>query len=183
MKIEQTQIRKLRLTNVPGLDPIDLFVEDTGAASGKITVTCFGASWTAYWGNTGMPSVAAFVAQADVGYLVNCLSCCLPARLYDPEAVKAQALREVLRERRRLLIGHEEARQRFDAIEELTMEDDPWRQPKVLAQLLGDEWYLGCLPEKPNPAYEHLARIVTAVKAALSMLHQPEPQECANAVS
>jgi hypothetical protein len=40
MKILQEAIRKLLVTEVQGLDPISIYLEDCGAGHGKITITC-----------------------------------------------------------------------------------------------------------------------------------------------
>lgn len=63
MKVQQSTIRKLTITEAPNLDPIDVMIDDIAPGKGRITIRCFTSAWTAYWGSMGC-AVAEFVANA-----------------------------------------------------------------------------------------------------------------------
>jgi hypothetical protein len=54
-----------------GLDPITVFWNDIGPSGGSVTITCFGAAWTAYFRATGNRTIQQFVRDADVDYLIT----------------------------------------------------------------------------------------------------------------
>jgi hypothetical protein len=65
----------LQIKNAPGVaDPIDVYFEDPEPGHGKITITCFGESWTAYWAAMGNDTLAEFFCGCDVGYIASKLS-------------------------------------------------------------------------------------------------------------
>lgn len=53
------------------LDTIEVFWLDYGPCRGMVTVTCYGASWTAYFGGMGEQSIREFFASVDVDYMVG----------------------------------------------------------------------------------------------------------------
>ena len=67
MKIEASKVTKLLISEVQGLDPITVFLEDYEPGKGKITVSCWGKSWTAYWG--GMRHTMPFHPTWELEYL------------------------------------------------------------------------------------------------------------------
>ena len=54
-----------------GLDRIDVYLCDYSPGRGSITITCYGAAWTAWFGAMGGGTIRTFVNGADTGYLVN----------------------------------------------------------------------------------------------------------------
>lgn len=71
MKICQTELQALELTELRNLDPITVMWRDTAACKGKITIECAGNAWTATWGAIGRNKVCEFFAACDVNYLVS----------------------------------------------------------------------------------------------------------------
>lgn len=67
-------VKRLVIGNIPGLDPITVFIENYQPGQGRITVRCWGTAWTSYWGAMSDKSVEEFVASADIGYLVSNLT-------------------------------------------------------------------------------------------------------------
>ena len=49
MKITETQVTKLQISDIKHLDPVNVLLEDFGPGQGKITIECFGKAWTSYW--------------------------------------------------------------------------------------------------------------------------------------
>lgn len=54
-----------------GLDEIRVYFEDVGAGRGYITMICWGAGWTAYFGGMGEDTIRMFVERVGADYLVN----------------------------------------------------------------------------------------------------------------
>jgi hypothetical protein len=64
-------VEAVEISGVPALDPIQVFWSDLEPGKGSVTITCFGAAWTAYFGAMGEnTTIRDFFARADTGYLV-----------------------------------------------------------------------------------------------------------------
>jgi hypothetical protein len=157
-------IRKLLVTEVQSLDPVSIYLEDNGAGHGKITLTCYDQSWTAYWGGMGNRTVAEFVRSCDNQYLAKNLSR-IPSEVDDLTKLRQDLLKTVLTKRKALELNGEEAREYFDEIKSFDPEEIMTKH-NLLYKLYGDEWWQ-CIPKKSNPDYEYLCRIITTVKEAL----------------
>lgn len=166
MRIERSTSDKLRIVGAPSLDPITVYIEETSIGAGSITLLCCGKAWTAFWGNHGCANVSAFVATSSIGYVVNCLDRGIEAQIMDPHGAHKNALGEVLRQRRVRQLTKDQAYKQYWQLEELYIEDDPWRQPDVMQKLLGKDW-VSAMPMMPNPDYVYLTSIVAAVREAL----------------
>lgn len=171
MKIERQTITKLRITDVAGLDPISVYVEDVRQNAGYLTLTCFGRAWTAYWGDTGTSTVTEFILSVNVGYLANCLDRGIEIKVYDQDEALAIAKRRVLQERRARHIDKEEANVQYTELVNTYMEDDPWRQIDVMVRLLGPNW-LERLPMRPNPDYVYLVKLIEAARGGLRLAQE-----------
>ena len=166
MRIIKSTVAKLAINNVPRLDPITVFLEDFGPRKGSITIKCFDRSWTAYWGGMGDRGVSEFFASVSVGYATESLSQGIKSTVFDPDAAKAHAKAIIRKDRRSRDLSADKARELFDDIEWAEISDDPWRHNDLMQEIYGDEWWCQ-LPEKPNPDYQYLCRIVAAVQAAI----------------
>lgn len=164
MKIESCTISKLTLSEITNLDPISIYIEDFELGKGKITLTCSGRSWTAYWGNMGGRTVAEFFCRCDEGYLAGNLSSIDP-EVDDPEGFEAKARKEVLTMRRKWHIDGTAARSLIDEIE-LADFEHPHSNGNLLQKIFGDEWWYA-IPRKTNPGYEYLCRIIRATQEGL----------------
>nr|MBE8589286.1 hypothetical protein [Xenorhabdus griffiniae] len=49
MHIETSDVVKIQITDVPRHDPIHVYLEDYGNKMGRITISEYGNSWTAFW--------------------------------------------------------------------------------------------------------------------------------------
>jgi len=140
MQISKTQVTKLRLTELDSLDPVEVIVDDLGPEQGKITITCFGKSWTAYWGAMGQGGLAKFFCRCDEEYLVDNLSS-IQRRIVDYEKISKDIGVEVVHE---TLMTEETA----------------------VADVYGNDWRFD-LPQTENPEYAYLCRIIHATKDGL----------------
>lgn len=184
MKIEQTQVTKLVISQVKALDPITVYAEDIAPRKGKITIECYGKSWSAYWGGMGDQTVSQFVTSMNADYIANCLHRGIESSKYDasdaPNVLKAQLIN-----RRRqasnwlsrrdhnieLIENKDEARELWERIENETFFDDPGVNAKFFSDFYGEEWWYS-IPTSPNPDYQYLCRIIRAVQEALSSLNE-----------
>jgi hypothetical protein len=176
MKIETSAVTKLCITGVEGLDPITVFLEDFGPNRGKITVSCWGKSWTAYWGGMwdGM-TVGQFFRELNAQYIIGYFDSHLPSRRFSGNALVDKARRLILKERRTFCYGRNEARELYDDAEDLreasSIEVLHYAHSELICKLFGDEWW--CLASsndatEPNPDYAYLERIIAAVQQALA---------------
>ncbi|PHM70370.1 hypothetical protein [Xenorhabdus sp. KJ12.1] len=98
MHIETSDVAKIQITDVPRHDPIHVYLEDYGNKMGRITISEYGNSWSAFWPAMGC-SLSDFVLKADNGYLIGYLA---PALNIDSPKYKRMdsrlnAVKEALR--------------------------------------------------------------------------------------
>lgn len=179
MKIEASKVTKLLISEVQGLDPITVFLEDYEPGKGKITVSCWGKSWTAYWGGMSGDDVATFFCRVNADYIIGYFAPNIGSTQFSGTSLVEKAKRVVLDCRRGRTANHhpysmdkEEARKLFDRIEEdLRYVESPehcWAHDELLAELFGVEWhYDAAEATEPNPDYGYLERIIGAVQEAL----------------
>lgn len=186
MKIEKSTVKKLTITGAPALDPITVYTDDIGPHQGKITIECYGKSWSAYWGGCGNEGVAAFLIACNADYIANCLDRGISSNKYSASNVE-EVIKTQLIERRRqasqwmskrnweieAISSAEEARELWDRVENEHFYDDPMGNAVFFCDFYGEEWWCA-IPESPNPDYVYLCRIITAVQQALK---QEELQE------
>lgn len=194
MKVESSTVKKLVISEVERLDPVTVFLEDFGrrdcptdtdpnyqTAQGKITISCYGKSWTAYWGGMGPRTVAQFVEQAGWDYVLNCLDRGISSTRFSGHALRDFARKCIVQRRRQQTGRHEwelgelskfEARELWHDIESLTdieNSNECWHRSELLTQLFGEEWHyaLDGKAVEENHEFTYLRRIVEAVQAAL----------------
>lgn len=181
MKVERSQVTKLTITGAHRLDPITVFAEDIGPRQGKITIECWGKSWSAYWGGMGDSSIAEFFRSCSTDYIANKLSD-IDANLTDETAIEEGARRQIVQLRRGELLrsGHrigraditrDEARELWEEVDRASFGADGWAEAKLLQNIFGDEWWYR-LPTRPNPEYGYLCRIIEAVQAGFALANQ-----------
>lgn len=180
MLIERTSAVKIVLSQLEALDPVTVFLEDFEPGKGKITISCYGQSWSSYWGGMSGDDVATFFCRCEPCYLIGNLAPQLYSTRFSGDVLVEKAKRFVLDCRRGRTAAHhpyaldkQEARSLYDRIEgQLTSIEQPndiWHYGELLSELFGDEYhYAASEADEPNPDYEYLARIVRAVQAGLS---------------
>lgn len=149
MNITKVNVTKYYLTDLKGLDSISVIVENYKLGHGKIMIECYGRSWAYTWTAMGEHTIEEFFVSCDDGYLTGKL---FSGTIYQvdwdkiAEASKAMGL-------------------------EPPAEGDGYSDyaRKVLREVYGDDWNFA-LPQKLNPDYEYLMRIVQAVKEGLQQI-------------
>ena len=141
MEIETTKVTKLKLTELSRLDPVHVFLEDIADGTGRITITCYGKAWSAFWGGMGSHTIAGFFCSCDEDYLAKNLSD-ISSTVTDYDKISKD-------------IGEDTDR------DWLAVHADK------LAEVYGADWYMD-LPQTSNSEYQYLCRIIKAVQSALA---------------
>jgi hypothetical protein len=176
MKIERSQVTKLVIKDVPRLDPITVYAEDLGPRRGKMTIECYGKSWSASWGGMGDRTIAEFFCSCSIDYIAGNMTD-ERSSIVDETSIEEGARRQIIKLRRgevlsnghrigRCEITQEKARELWEAVDYAHFGHDGWGESKLLGELFGDEWWYS-MPDKPNPNYQYLCRIIETVQAGL----------------
>lgn len=196
MHIETLPVTKVVISDVPGLDPITVIAEDIQShfqpsndgrsivmRSGKVTISHFDKSWTAYWGNMADSTVHRFFCSACPEYLIECLDSQIKPRVRSADSMIKHARMMIIKCRRGRLPDHplngmdeEHARDLFDKVKTRLGGLDADLIGILHADFLGD--LFGCeywnIPDEvseTNHEYTHLKHIVTTIKEAFIKLY------------
>jgi hypothetical protein len=174
MIIEKSQSTKLKFLDLVALDPITVFIEDIEPGKGKITIECYGKSWSYYWGGMGGHNVTKFFSTVSVDYIANCLWDHSKIQYEDDYSGIQKLVRErVLECRKDSLISKNSARTMYNIG---NWEDyapkhqyDEWSLPDDVTDDDFERISLNyeSIPVKNTHEYNYLTRIVTVVKEAL----------------
>lgn len=162
MQVEKSTVTKLYLTEITKpyhLDPITIYLEDLAPCKGKITIECYGKSWTSYWGAMGSETISQFFIEMDNHYLIKNLDPHSSSQVVDYEKIgkDLSSSKEFHLLDCDLEVYDHETFNYFLSIR---------GSYKALEELYGEEWQFN-LPEMPNDQYEYINRIVNAVKEGL----------------
>jgi len=150
MKVTESEVKKLVISEVDSLDPITVFLEDwNDNRQGKITITCYSKSWSSYWGGMGAPLVE-FFCSCDEHYIAKNLSD-IDSEVFDADKINEDAEK----------IGKNWGR------------DEPWNDWDLMAELYGSDmcdWHYK-IPKKSNYEYDYLCRIIKTVQEALRTIN------------
>lgn len=170
MKVETTQTATYKITEVKALDLITVYCENFEPGKGKITVECYGQSWSAYWGGMSGMTVERFFCSCDDGYISGNFGMHTPS-LDSHEKFGEYLKKEILKLRRNNELSSEEAKDYWFDIEHTLhlVDDEPLcqRTHEIAQAVIGDEWWYA-IPKIPNPDYQYLCRIIKAVQEALN---------------
>ncbi|MGP4843359.1 hypothetical protein ACTXGQ_04440 [Marinobacter sp. 1Y8] len=171
MQVQLSTVQKLQLTQLQEaspfrLDPVTVILEDFELGKGKIIIECFGDSWSAFWLAMGKRDIATFFCRCDEHYIAKNLSgisCGIP----DYSKLTETAKQEVCRLRRDGELTAEESRSLFvDATQFADAESVGDLDGNAMRVIFGDDWW-HAIPEKPNPDYQYLCRIIKAVQEGI----------------
>lgn len=196
MKLEVSNTVKLVLSGLERLDPVTVFLEDLGqrpcpiegdpdywTGQGKLTVSCWGKSWSTYWGGMGKRTLAQFVVDANTDYVLNCLDRGISSKKFTGQALVKLAMKCICQRRRQQTGRHdwelgelskEEAMHLWNEISDLSSiesTNECWHHSKLLSELFGDEWHypVGDRALEENHEYTYLERIVLATQQGIAL--------------
>jgi hypothetical protein len=164
MKIQESTVRKLVISELQNLDPVTVILEDIESGKGKIIIECYGQSWSSFWPAMG-GTITEFFCRCDDHYLAKNLS---SVREYidDFDVLGEQVKQRICEMRKNKELDDFDARELFD---EANYIEDPYGDnAKLMGAVFGDEWRHDLtIPQKINPDYEYLCRIIKSVQEAL----------------
>lgn len=198
MRIERSTVTKLLISDLLNsqhrLDPVTVYLENMGpnggvdhvTGRGKIIIECYGKSWSSYWGGMGDRTVAQFFCACSTDYLVGCLAPQLNSTRYSGDALVTLARKTIISRREGWRHrNHEfswldkvECRRLYDRTEELEGADTLEQAINWNGDLIGkifdttEPWHYADSATEPNPDYQYLCRIISAVQEALRAEHQ-----------
>jgi hypothetical protein len=168
MVLKESTTTKLTISDLPNLDPINVFFEDYGPQRGKVTIEVCGDSWSYFWGAMGEGyTVKSFFLKTGTDYLVGKLKIGIKPTIDDDSqgALQRKCRKTILYNRKEKELTKEEAAEQWGYVDEI-WGDGFSGDEKYLEAILGSEWY-NMLPQIPNPEYQYLCRIVNTIKEAL----------------
>ena len=175
MKVEQSQVTKLIITDVPRHDHIHVYLEDYGDYRGRITVTEYGSSWSCFWGSMGC-SLVEFILDISNAYWIGKLAPQLNQSLdSDNDANIEFAKNKVIALRKEDEIDKFQARDYWNFIES---SDDVKRDccdcymGSELINLFGDDAYYENWPIVDNPEYVRMESRLNAVREAIKQIQE-----------
>lgn len=194
MLIQPVSVQKIVISELPGLDPVSVYLEDLEPGRGNLTVRCYDKSWTSYWGAMGKERpLLEFLLACDTPYLVNSLSRGISETQFSGDELVKMAKRSILERRRPSLVkkgtylgndsdlSMEEARDLYNQVGGLSEYSSLESLPSALMdEIFGEEWWhTAAAASEPNPSYLYLHRIVDGIKEGLkeyrASLLSPEP--------
>lgn len=176
MKVNQSTVVRLQLTELENLDPILIFLEETGPRQGKIIIECYGKSWSTYFSGAGNNGLAAFVAGLDEEYLINRFDCEIQKYEPDFDSFLCEMREKICEMRCDKWISKGLARELYDITDwSQYVKGNPYEPIKNPCFINSDEFdevgFEGFdVPERISTEYAYLCRIIQAVKDGLNQI-------------
>ncbi|MGV2703469.1 UNVERIFIED_CONTAM: hypothetical protein MT382_08670 [Aeromonas salmonicida] len=168
MKLQVSTNIKLGLTELDRLDPVTIYLENFEPGRGRITITCFRKSWSASWSAMSGRTVEQFFVSCDDEYLAGNLSSCRSHVPITDMGELGESLRgKIIQQRRCGELEKGDALKFWNEADSVTLTNDFCSNTELMEAVLGEEWWMD-LPEKENPDYTHLIRVIQAVRVGLS---------------
>lgn len=167
MQVSVTHTTKISLTELEKLDPVTIYLDNPAPSRGKITIECFGKSWSSFWPAMGGRRVEEFFVSCNDDYLAGNLSSCrshIPVT--DMEELGEFLRGRIVELRRAGELDKDDARKYWDEADNITLTSDYCSNNDLMYDVLGDDWWLS-LPEKENPDYNYLVLVIQTVREGL----------------
>jgi len=71
IEIFKNSIKQLKISDHPGLDLVNVYLENIEPGKGRILIECWGKSWTAYWGAMSGMIIEDFFVLAENSYITD----------------------------------------------------------------------------------------------------------------
>ncbi|RYM59995.1 Uncharacterised protein [Serratia quinivorans] len=174
MKVTETKVQSIEITEVERLDPIRVMAENYEPGQGRITITCYGKAWTSAWFAMGGDTVQAFFIRVSNDYLIGNFAPQMQSEVDDDNDANTEFVKsEICKLRRSGEIEQDKARDMWDTAdcsEDVKGDCCACGRGSVLFDLLGDDTYYANWPTVPNHEYQYLERILDAVREALKQV-------------
>jgi len=173
MKITETKVQSLEITDVERLDPIRVMAENYEPGRGRITITCYGKAWTAFWPSMSGDSVQQFFIRVSNDYLIGCFAPMMNSEVDDDNEANLKFVKaEICKLRRDDELSRAEARKIWGECEYAEDVKQYACSMGVSSPtgLFGDDPWYARWPTVPNHEYQYLERILDAVREALKQL-------------
>ncbi|ATS93520.1 hypothetical protein P1A145kb_p120 [Pectobacterium phage DU_PP_I] len=172
MQVKRTTVEKIRIEDINEthrLDPVEVIIENYGEGAGKIIITCWGESWTGFWGSMG-GTVEEFFQRVSNDYLIGKMSD-YRATEPDPDCDLDFIRSLILKERRRRTYSKEEAKEAWWYVDSYRPDRNTLFNRETPEELkciegMNEPWHLDW-PEKENPKYTYLSRILDVVREVI----------------
>lgn len=174
MKIAESTVKKLRITEVDNLDPLTVIAENFGPGSGKIIIECYGESWSHFWSHMGEHyTLETFFCKASDDYIAGKL-CRGREDETDWDGIPDRIRKEVVKMRRSGELSKYDARQIYNDASSIDHEVAVHFNGDIMSTVFGDDW-MCCIPDRPTREYKYLCKIIPVVKQAFIEL-QPKAE-------
>ncbi|MCE3262598.1 MAG: hypothetical protein K0R43_1677 [Pseudoduganella sp.] len=168
ISIVASTVQQILIRGAEGLDPIRVMIEDFELGQGRITITCWDNAWVNYWGAMSKSTMAEFFLRASTGYLADKMKSGIEREVCDQEALDRGCRAEVIKQRRAGDIDKKDARALWERIDWAELEAPVILNSDLFDDIFGEEWWCQ-LPQRQNPEYVYLCKIIEAVKAGLRL--------------
>ena len=167
MKLAVTKTTDLSMTDIAGLDPLTVFLENFAPGRGGITIKCAGKSWSTGWGAMGGRTVEQFFVSCDDDYLIGCLSSIRPdIAVTDSDKLEPWLRGEIVKMRRAKDLKKDTARDYWNDAACIVITSSWCSHSELMEAVIGDDWW-HFLPTVENPEFTYLTRIVRTVREGL----------------
>jgi hypothetical protein len=142
MIVSYSKVEKL-VIETEKLDPISVYMEDIKDGVGKLTVTCYGKSWTGFWASMGKGvTLKEFILSASNDYIQNKIST-TKSTIDDWNAFGDKGRCKILERRRDLDISGHRARELYNCMHELDGLEEVTASyhTDLLHDVFGPEWW------------------------------------------
>jgi len=173
MIVEKSFIQKILISEVQGLDPITVYLEQLGERQGKITVEYASKSWSTFFSGCGDSGIATFVSKLSSEYLIDRFAPQITKYVPNFEQFDAEMRMKIVEMRRQDELSKDFARALFDV--------ETWRGkvtqnpyeplinpfPEFAEEFERADFQAFDVPECISSEYRRFERIVKAVIEAL----------------
>lgn len=174
MKVTETKVQSIEITEVERLDPIRVMAENYEPGQGRITITCYGKAWTSAWFAMGGDTVQAFFIRVSNDYLIDNFAPNMSSEVDDDNDANVEFIKsEICKWRRSGEISLDKARELWgeaSASHDVKQDCCSGFSSYALLEILGDDAAYAKWPTVPNHEYQYLERILDAVREALKQV-------------
>ena len=142
MKVIKSVTETYVISDIKRVDPITVYVQNQSEGKGKITIECYGSSWSSYWGGMGKQNLQSFFSSCDNHYLLKNL-------VSKTTCIDFDSIEKTAKEKGISLCIENEVQFAFYSSE--------------LEECFGEDWFMN-LPHCSTPEYIRVGRIIDAIR-------------------